>query len=106
MRGNCPPRPLGFKRKNSFLRQLSQFLFYVVVVSHSVVSACAALWTLTHQAPLSMGFSRQEYCSALPSPSPGDLPDPGVEPKSPVGQADSFPLSHMNTPLLFLLFHN
>ena len=40
-------------------------------------------WTIVHQAPLSMGFSRQEYWSGLPFPSPGDLPDPGIEPKSP-----------------------
>ena len=39
-------------------------------------------WTVTHQAPLSMEFSRQEYWSGLPFPSPGDLPDPGIEPKS------------------------
>ena len=41
------------------------------------------------QAPLSMGFSRQEYWSGLPFPSPGDLPDPGLEPRSPTSQADS-----------------
>ena len=41
------------------------------------------------QAPLSMGFSRQEYWSGLPFPSPGDLPDPGIEPRSPALQADS-----------------
>ena len=40
-------------------------------------------WTVPHQAPLSMGFSRQEYWSGLPFPSPGDLPDPGIEPRSP-----------------------
>ena len=40
------------------------------------------LWTVAHQAPLSMEFSRQEYCSGLPFPSPGDLPDPGIEPAS------------------------
>ncbi|CAI9169360.1 unnamed protein product [Rangifer tarandus platyrhynchus] len=40
-------------------------------------------WTVAHQAPLSMGFSRQEYWSGLPFPSPGDLPDPGIEPGSP-----------------------
>ena len=39
-------------------------------------------WTVTHQAPLSMGFSRQEYWSRLLFPSPGDLPDPGIEPMS------------------------
>ena len=41
------------------------------------------LWTVAHKAPLSMGFSRQEYRSGLPFPSPGDLPDPGIEPMSP-----------------------
>ena len=42
----------------------------------------AALWTVAHQAPLSMGFSRQEYWSGLPFPPPGDFPDPGIEPQS------------------------
>ena len=40
------------------------------------------LWTVAHQAPLSMGFSRQEYWSGLPCPPPGDLPNPGIEPMS------------------------
>ena len=48
-------------------------------------------WTVACQAPLSMGFSRQEYWSGLPFPSPGDLPNPGIEPGSPVLQADSLP---------------
>ena len=42
----------------------------------------ATLWTVARQAPLSMGFSRQEYWSGLPFPPPGDLPDPGIEPES------------------------
>ena len=45
----------------------------------SVVSDSATLWTVAHQAPLSMGFSRQEYRSVLPCPPPGHLPDPGIE---------------------------
>ena len=48
-------------------------------------------WTATHQAPLSTEFSRQEYWSGLPFPSPGDLPNPGIEPESPTLQADSLP---------------
>ena len=48
-------------------------------------------WTAAHQAPLSMGFSRQGYWSGLPFLSPGDLPDPGIEPGSPALQADSLP---------------
>ena len=43
--------------------------------------------TIAHQAPLSMGFSRQEYWSGLPFPTPGDFPDPGIKPKSPVSPA-------------------
>ena len=50
-------------------------------------------WTVAHQAPLFMGFSRQEYWSGLPFPSPGDLPDPGIEPVSPALQAISLPPS-------------
>ena len=49
----------------------------------------ATTWTTGHQAPLSMGFSRQEYWSEFPCPPPGDLPDPGVEPRSPPLQMDS-----------------
>ena len=48
-------------------------------------------WTVAHQAPLSMGFSRQEYWSGLPFPSPGDLPDPGTKPGSSASQADALP---------------
>ena len=46
-------------------------------------------WTVARQAPLSMGFSRQEYWSGLPFPSPGDLPNPGIKPGSPAWQADA-----------------
>ena len=53
------------------------------MLSHSVVSDPATPWTVARQAPLSMGFSRQEYWSGLPFPSPGDLPDPGIKPASP-----------------------
>ena len=49
------------------------------------------LWTVACQAPLSIGFSRQEYWSELLFPSPGDLPDPGIEPGPPALQADSLP---------------
>ena len=55
----------------------------------SVVSDSATPRTVAHQAPLSMGFSGQKYWSGLPFPSPGDLPDPGNEPRSPASQADS-----------------
>ena len=61
----------------------------------SRVRFCATLWTAAYQAPLSMEFSRQEYYwSGLPFPSPGDLPNPGVEPGSPALQVASLPLSH------------
>ena len=53
----------------------------------SRVQPFATSWTLAHQAPLSMGFSRQEYCSGLPHPPAGDLPDPGTEPTSPMTPA-------------------
>ena len=59
------------------------------VKSLSRVRLFATPWPVAHQAPLSMGFSRQEYWSGLPFPSPGDLPDPGIEPRSPTLQADT-----------------
>ena len=61
----------------------------VKVKSLSRVRLFATGCTVTYQAPPSMGFSRQESCSGLPFPSPGDLPDPGIEHGSPALQADS-----------------
>ena len=54
-----------------------------------VVTDSATPWTVACQASLSMGFSRQEYWSGLPFPSPGDLPDPGIELVSPALEADA-----------------
>ena len=62
----------------------------------------ATPWTITHQVPPSMEFSRQEYWSGLPFPSPGDLLDPGIKPRSPNLQADSLPLSHLGNPQISL----
>ena len=68
------------------------------VKSLSRVRLFETLWTVAHQAPLSMGFSRQEYWSGLPFPSLGNLPDQGIEPTSPAWQADSLPLSYLGRP--------
>ena len=66
------------------------------VLSHfSCVRLFVTLWTVACQAPLSVGFSRQEYWSGLPCPPPGDLSDPGIElvsPAAPALQPDSLPL--------------
>ena len=61
-----------------------------VLAAQSCPTLCNP-WTVACQAPLSMEFSRQEYWSGLPLPSPGDLPDPGIEPWSPTLRADSLP---------------
>ena len=57
----------------------------------SLVWLFVTLWTVARQAPLSMGFSRQEYWSGLPCCPPGDLPNPGIKPRSPAFQVDSLP---------------
>ena len=62
---------------------------FQLVKSLSRVQLLATQWTVAHQVPPSMGFSRQEYWSGLPFPSPGDLPDPGIKPRSPSLQADA-----------------
>ena len=92
--------------------QLGVLPFHVILTlpeiaqgpTHACVLSCFSrgqffitLWTVHHQTPLPMGFSRQEYWSGLPFSSPGDLPNPGTEPVSPASsalQADSLPLSH------------
>ena len=62
----------------------------------------ATPWTVTCQAPLSMGFPRQEYWSGLPLPSPGDLPDPGIEPKSPALAGGFFTSEPPGKPLILI----
>ena len=61
----------------------------VKLLSHSRLFGTP--WTVVYQGPLSMGVSRQDYWSGLPFPSPGDLPNPGIEPRSPALWADALP---------------
>ena len=98
----CPPGrltwcPLVLERERAFLCFLQGSLAkfkciiysskYIVCLGASVpfcfcVRLCVTLWTVAHQAPQSLGFSRKEFWSRLPCPPPGDLPDPGIEPVS------------------------
>ena len=74
----------------------------VKLLSH--VQILATPWTIAHQAPLSMGFSRQEYWSRLPWPSPRDLSDPGIKPGSPALQADALPSEPSRKPPLHVKY--
>ena len=70
-----------------------------------VTKSCPTLatqWTVACQIPLSMGFPRQEYWSGLPFPSPGDLWDPGIEPRSPTLQVGSLPAESPGKPPIYL----
>ena len=67
-------------------------MWSLLVHESEVTQSCPTLcdpWPVAYQAPLSMGFSRQEYWNGLPFPSPGGLPDPGIKPGSPTLQADA-----------------
>ena len=94
---------------------------FVAVQLLGHVQLFATPWTVAHQAPLSMGFFRQEYWSGFPFPSPGDLPDPGVESTSPVSAGGFFTTEPPGKPMklghkgslyyylslyLFKIFHN
>ena len=71
-------------------------------VLYLVANSCptfATPWTVARQAPLSMRFSRQEYWRGLPCPPPGDLPDPGIKPRSPALHADSLPSEPPGKPM-------
>ena len=76
-----------FNRNNVKVRVLSRVRLFVTP------------WTVAHQAPPSMEFSRQEYWSGLPFPSPGDLPDPGIKPGSPALQADALLSEPLGKPI-------
>ena len=70
---------MNYKKERKKVKSLSRVRLFVTP------------WTVAYQAPPSMGFSRQEYWSGLPFPPPGDLPNPGIKPRSPTLQADSLP---------------
>ena len=74
---------MGAQRRCTDLRGKESLEKGGEVKSLSRVRPFAILWTVAYQIPLSMGFSRQEYWSGLPFPSPGDLPNPGIEPECP-----------------------
>ena len=78
-------------RETSVLSKISLGWITLLCVSWSVVSNSATPWTVACQCPPSMEFYRQEHWNGLPFPSPGDLPDPGMEPRSPALLADSLP---------------
>ena len=79
------------------MKKHSTLVIVSYVLSHVILFV--TLWTVSRQAPLSLEFSRQEYWSGLPFPSPGDLPDPGTEPGSPALQADSLQSLDQEDPL-------
>ena len=87
-----------------FLAVVSWVMWGPSSVLPEVAQSCPTFvtpWTVAYKAPLSMEFSRQEYWSASPYPSPGDLPDPGIKPTSPASlplQAGSLPLSYRGSP--------
>ena len=83
-----------------FCKVTSQLLFLLKVKWNvlSCVLLFATPWTVACQAPLSMEFSRPEYWSGWPFPSPADLPNPGIKPRSPALQADFYHLRHCGSP--------
>ena len=72
--------------------------YVTAIISDSFMT----LWVAAHQAPLSMEFSKQEYWTGLPCPTPGDLPDPRIEPSSPASQVDFLPIEPPESPYICL----
>ena len=91
--GLLHPEPLPLQQSTADPYLLSE------VKSLSRVQLFATPWTVAYQALPSMGFSRQEYWSGLPFPSPGDLPNPGIEPRSPALQTGALPSEPLGKPV-------
>ena len=94
--GWSPEGPVYRESVSLFKESCSVLL--LLLSRFSRVRLCATPQTAAHQAPPSMGFSRQEYWSGVPLPSPGDLPDPDIEPGSPTLRQTLYPLSHQGSP--------
>ena len=101
-----PSHPLSLPSQNiwirfySFIAKYLQLPFYVLK-SLSPVRLFVTPRTVAYQASPPLGFSKQEYWSGLPFPSPGDLPDPGIEPRSPALQADALPSEPPGKPFTY-----
>ena len=96
----CSPVYHGEKLKTTSCPKTRYWLEREKSLSH--VWLFETPWTIAYQAPLSMGFFRQEYWSGLPFPSPGDLPDPEIKPRSPTLQADALPSEPPRKPLVLV----
>ena len=106
-----PPSPSPTESKRLFYTSVSLLLSHIqgyhyhLSKFHIYVLSCVWLfvtpWTIAYQAPPSIGFSRQGYWSGLPFPSPGDLPDPGIEPRSPALWADTLTSEPQGKPVYF-----
>ena len=97
----CDPTHCDFLKHLRLLLLLSLLCLVKVKVKSLIrVRLFATPWTVAHQTPPSMGFSRQEYWSGLPFPSKGDLPKPGIEPRSPALQADALISEPLGKPCL------
>ena len=90
-----------------FFRALGILIMLLsLLFSHSVVfNSFVTPWTVAHQASLSIGFPREEYWIGLPISSPGDLPDPGIEPRSPALAGRVFTTESLGKPELLLFFN-
>ena len=100
-----PPRDLqvGQSALTDLCFCVHSFLYSFMKVKVKSCLTLATPWTVAHQAPLSKGFPRQEYWSGLPFPSPGDLPDPEIEPRSPALQTEALPSESAGRPLIHIL---
>ena len=85
---------------------LSQDKFAIHGLVTKLGLTLAIPWTVVHQAPLSMGFSRQQYRSRLPFPSVDDLPNPGIKPRAPALQADSLLIELQGKPYILIAIQN
>ena len=104
-----PEMPMWKQAVAVYLKLLIAMLLLlrkVKVKSLNCVRLIATPWTVARQAPLSMGFSRQEYWSGLPFPSLGDLSNPGIKPRSPALQADALSSEPPGKPLTKKRWHS
>ena len=88
------------------MEKMGAYTTMCMLIHLSHIQLFMTIWAVAHQAPLFMGFSRQEDWSGWPLPSPGDLPNPGIEPRSPALQTDFLPFKPPGKPWLPMMGPN